>query len=62
MGTGSKIAILLLSLVALAHLLRIVFGLGLTVENTEVPMWVSVLGTVIPAAVAYALWREGHQQ
>ena len=58
MKPGSLVAIVLFSLVALGHLLRIVFGLHVTVETAEVPMWVSVLGTIVPAAVALMLWRE----
>lgn len=61
MKPGSIIAIILFSLVALGHLLRIAFGLHVTVEATAVPMWVSVVGTIVPAAVALKLWREGHR-
>ena len=60
MKPGSIIAIALFSLAALGHLLRIVFSLHVTVETTAVPMWVSVVGTIVPAAVAFKLWREGH--
>ncbi len=58
MKPGSLIATILLSLVALAHLARLVFGIHVTVESTLVPMWISVLGTIVPAAVAFMLWRE----
>ncbi len=58
MKPGSLIATILLSLVALAHLARLVLGIHVTLETTLVPMWISVLGTIVPAAVAFMLWRE----
>jgi hypothetical protein len=60
MKPGSMIAIVLFGLVALGHVLRIALGLHVTVEATAIPMWVSIVGTLVPAAVAFMLWREGH--
>jgi len=61
MKPGSMIAVILLLLVALAHLLRMGLGLPVTVGTNDIPMWVSLVGTVVPAAVAWMLWREGRQ-
>jgi len=58
MKPGSILAILLLTLVAIAHLLRLVFGLDISVGEWDVPQWVSVGGAVVPAAIAIMLWRE----
>lgn len=58
MKPGSLIATALLSLVALAHIARIVLRIPVTVGTTPVPMWVSVVGTLVPATVAFMLWRE----
>ena len=58
MKTGSMLAILLLTLVAIAHLLRLLFGLDVTAGGWSVPQWVSVGGVIVPAAIAYLLWRE----
>ena len=60
MKPGSLIAVILFSLVAVGHLVRIVLGLHVTVETTAIPMWVSVVGALVPAAVAVKLWRESH--
>ena len=43
----------LFSLVALAHLLRIVYGMSVQVDDYVVPMSVSWFGFVIPAALAF---------
>ena len=58
MKPGSMLAILLLTLVAIAHLLRLLFGLELTAGGWNVPQWVSVGGAIVPAEIAYLLWRE----
>jgi len=45
-------------LVALAHVLRLVFNVEITVGGTAIPVWVSMVGTVVPAGIALLLWRE----
>lgn len=52
------IAAIFLSLVAVLHVLRLVFQVEVTTGGTEIPMWASVLGVVVPSALALWLWRE----
>lgn len=42
------------SLVSIAHLLRILYGLPITVDDYVVPMLFSWIGFIVPAALA--LW------
>ena len=58
MKTGSRLAILLFVLVAIAHLLRLLYGMDVTVDEWIVPQWASVLGVIVPAAIAALLWKE----
>lgn len=58
MKTGTLLAITLLSLVAIAHLLRIVFAVPATVGSYQVPQWVSLFGIVAPGLIAVLLWKE----
>jgi Na+/H+ antiporter NhaA len=58
MKTGSLLAIILLTLVAIAHLLRLVSGADVNVNGFAIPQWVSVGGFVIPALIAWLLWNE----
>jgi len=58
MKTGSKLAILLLTIVAIAHLLRLISGTDMTVGEWNVPQWVSVLGVIGPGVIAGLLWKE----
>ena len=48
----------LLVLIAVGHVLRLMLGLEVTVGGGLVPMWVSVLGTIVAAGLAVGLWRE----
>lgn len=55
---ATLIAAILLAIVTGAHLLRLVFGVGVTIGDWLVPMWVSVLGSLVAAGLAVMLWRE----
>lgn len=52
------IAAVLLTLVAVAHLLRILFHMEATIGGVSVPMWVSVIATFVAGGVAILLWRD----
>ena len=56
MKTGAKLAFFVLSLVSIAHLLRL--GVNLSIENWSVPQWVSVVAVIVPGAIALMMWRE----
>ncbi len=58
MKPAALITVIFLALVALLHLLRLVFHVELTVDGTIMPMWVSVFAFVGPAALAVWLRRE----
>jgi hypothetical protein len=52
----------LFSLVSVAHLLRIVYGISVQVDEYSVPMLVSWIGFIVPAALAvwaFRLTRSG---
>ena len=58
MKLGSMLAAVLLSLVAVAHLLRVVFRWDLMAGGVAIPTWVSVLGFLIPVSIVTLLVRE----
>ena len=47
----------LFTLVTLAHLVRILYGMPITVDEYDVPMWVSWIGLVVPAGLAFWAFR-----
>ncbi len=58
MKTGSLLAIIVFTIVALAHLLRLVDGTQIVIGSTSIPMWVSILGVLAPGLIAILLWKE----
>ena len=58
MKIGSKLAILLFVLVAIAHLVRLLGGIEVTVGEWSVPQWLSAVGVIVPLAIAGLLWSE----
>ena len=55
------LAVLIFALIAIVHVLRLVFGWEVTLNAAVVPMWVSVIGLLIAGALAVALWWESRQ-
>jgi hypothetical protein len=55
---ASLFAIIVFALVAAAHLLRLVCHTEVLIGGAIIPMWASVLGLIVPGALAVALWRE----
>lgn len=51
-------AAIIFALVAIAHLLRLIFGLAIVVAGWPVPMWISIIGCIVPGGLAVALWQE----
>ena len=58
MKIGNLLAIIVFTIVAIAHLLRLVDGTQIVVGSTTIPMWVSYAGTLIPGLIAFLLWKE----
>jgi len=54
----TKIAIAVFSLVAVLHLLRLIFGWEVIISGIVIPLWVSVAGFIIAAGLAVLLWKE----
>ncbi|MDP2279858.1 MAG: hypothetical protein Q8K51_16765 [Nitrospirota bacterium] len=54
----TKIAIAVFSLVAVLHLLRVIFGWEVIIGSVIIPFWVSVIGFIAAAVLAFLLWRE----
>ncbi len=54
----TTIAIVIFSLVAVLHVLRLIFGWQAVIDGLVIPMWVSVVGLIIAGGLAIMLWRE----
>lgn len=57
----TSLAALIFTLVALVHLLRLIFGWVVTFVGADVPMWLSVVGLLISGGLAAGLWWESRK-
>lgn len=61
MKTGTRLSILLFSLVAILHATRVILGWDMIIGDAHVPVWASVLGVVIPLLLAGMLFKEANE-
>ena len=57
----TSLAAIIFAVVALVHLMRIIYGWVVTIVGADVPMWTSVLGLVIAGGLAAGLWWESRK-
>jgi hypothetical protein len=58
----TTIAIVIFSLVAVLHVLRLIFGWEAVIDGLVIPMWASVVGLIIAGGLAVMLWRESRPE
>ena len=58
MKPATRVAVLLLGAIAIAHVLRVVYAVEVTADGISIPIWVSWLGILVPGALAVGVWRE----
>jgi hypothetical protein len=58
MKVSTILTMIFLLLISMAHLLRLVFQVPITVNTIEIPMWMSVPACIVSAALAIWLWRD----
>ncbi len=54
----TTIVVILLLIISFAQLLRLFFQVEVIAAGINVPVWLSVFGFIIPALLAFLLWRE----
>jgi len=57
----TTIAVIVFSLIALIHLLRLFFGWEVTINRMILPLWISAPGFLIASGFALMLWRESRK-
>jgi len=58
MKLGSRLAIIVFTIIAIAHLVRLIVNIEVRVEEWTLPQWISVIGVIGPGIIAYLLWKE----
>ena len=54
----TTIAAVIFTVMALAHLYRLVRPFALVIDGCSLPQWLSIIGVLVPAGLALMLWRE----
>jgi hypothetical protein len=57
----TTIAIIIFSIIALMHILRLFFGWEVIINGKILPVWISVPGFLIASGLALMLWRESRK-
>ena len=61
MKPATSFGVFLLGLIAIGHLLRVLFGWGVVIDDKIIPMWPSIVVTIAFGALSVMIWREsGH--
>ncbi len=55
------LSIVILSLIALGHFLRIIFQWEAVINGTPIPVWISAVPAVFFGGLAFLLWRESRK-
>jgi hypothetical protein len=58
MKPATLVATVFLFVVALLHLVRLIFQIELTVNGALVPMWLSIIGFLFTGGLAVWMWQE----
>ena len=58
MKRGTFVAMIFLVVVAIAHILRVVWQVEVIVGSYNVPMWVSYAAVILTLVLAGAMWNE----
>jgi len=54
----TTIVLILLIVISIAHLLRLILQVNVVANGVNIPVWLSILGCIIPAILAFMLYRE----
>ena len=57
----TSLAALIFAVIALIHLLRLIYGWAVTIVGADVPTWASVLGLLIAGVMTAGLWWESRK-
>ena len=56
-ATGLRLASLLFAIFAIAHIVRLIGHVQVTVDAIQIPMWVSVAALIVAGFLSIWFWR-----
>ena len=54
----TKIASIILAIVALLHLIRVFMKNSVMIDDVSIPLWVSIAAFIVAGILSVGLWRE----
>jgi lipopolysaccharide export LptBFGC system permease protein LptF len=57
----TTIVVILLVAISIAHLLRLILQVNVVANGVNIPIWLSILGCIVPAVLALMLCRENRK-
>ncbi len=57
----TRITAIVLAIVAIVHLLRLILGWDVYINNIDINNWVSVVGVFVAGGLAWGLWTEARK-
>ncbi len=54
----TTMTVVVLAIVAIVHLLRLILGWDVYINNIDINNWVSVVGVFVAGGLAWGLWTE----
>ena len=57
----TSVAALIFTVMAIIHVDRLVTHFRVVFGSHVIPQWVSILGVIVPAILAFGLWREARR-
>lgn len=62
MKPATLAAVVVFAALAVVHAVRLAIGFEVVVAGNVVPRWVSLPGVLVPAALAWGLWRDAPRE
>lgn len=57
----TTIVVILLAAISIAHVMRLIFQVEIVANGVDIPFWLSIVGSIVPAGLTWMLWRENRK-
>ncbi len=58
----TRIASFIFGIIALLHLLRLIFSIEVVVGCFQFPLWISIGGLIVTTILSVGLWKEANKK
>ncbi|MEI7522901.1 MAG: hypothetical protein WCJ95_01155 [Mariniphaga sp.] len=58
----TRIASVIFGIIALLHLLRFIYSIGILIGDFRLPLWISFGGFIVTMVLSIGLWKEANKR